>query len=123
MKNYGLQYPFADSEKGDYLKLTTTQKERIKSNVTFLLFTKKGTVRNKPEFGCDLTRFLFEPNDEHTQNNIQNEVINTVKNNFKDLTVENVEIINSGNNMVGLSFFLVFNDIYLKDKEKINILF
>lgn len=123
MKNLGISYPFSDSPIGEYLKMTLTEKERIKSNLYFLFFTKKGTVRNKPEFGCDFSKYLFQPYDNFTVNDIKNEVVSTIKANFKNLSVENIEVISEGMNMVGISFILIYNDIYLKEEEKINIVF
>ena len=39
---YGLNFPFRDSERGDYLELTQFQQQEIKADLIHLLLTRKG---------------------------------------------------------------------------------
>lgn len=41
-------------------------KDSINNAIKNILLTKKGTVPGKPQFGCDLEQFLFEPLDHLT---------------------------------------------------------
>jgi len=48
---YGIDYPFRDSSKGDFLKMTETPEREVRSNLIHLLLTKRGTRYYLPDFG------------------------------------------------------------------------
>ena len=60
---YGLDFPFADSTQGDYLALTETQYQQIRSDLLHLILTRKGSRYFLPTFGTRLYEYLFEPYD------------------------------------------------------------
>jgi len=60
---YGINFPFRDSRRGDYLELTQLESQQVKSDLIHLLLTRKGSRYYLPEFGTRLYEFLFEPFD------------------------------------------------------------
>ena len=50
-KTYGVNFPFRDSMKGNYLSLSQTADEEIRSSLIHLLLTRKGTRYYLPDFG------------------------------------------------------------------------
>ncbi len=65
--NYiNIQYPFKDSKKGFLLELTETDQTAVKSDLMHLLLTNKGERFYLPNFGTNLLKFIFEPNDSLT---------------------------------------------------------
>ena len=60
---YGINFPFRDSRRGDYLQLTEFEAQQIKGDLVHLLLTRKGTRYYLPDFGTRLYEFLFEPFD------------------------------------------------------------
>ena len=60
---YGINFPFRDSVKGDYLQLTELEAQEIKADLIHLLLTRKGSRYYLPTFGTRLYEFLFEPFD------------------------------------------------------------
>jgi phage baseplate assembly protein W len=60
---YGINFPFRDSRKGDYLALTEFEAQEIKADLLHLILTRKGSRYFLPEFGTRLYEFIFEPFD------------------------------------------------------------
>ena len=71
MSNINIEFPFRISEKGDFVRLTQTDKQAIKSNIFHLLTTQKGSRYMKPEFGTNLLKYIFEQNDGITQEDVR----------------------------------------------------
>ena len=53
--------------------------QAIKADLLHLLLTRKGQRLYKPDFGTDLMKFIFEPEDGMTLTGIKEEIGNTVK--------------------------------------------
>lgn len=97
--NYlGINYPFQDSPKGFFLDLTVTDSQQIKSDLMHLILTRKGTRYYNPEFGTNLLKFIFEPNDGLTQSQISDEIKSVVKKYLPKLQINNVIITPSETN-------------------------
>ena len=74
-----IRYPFQNSDKGFFLALNDINSDAIKSDLMHLILTRKGQRLYNPEFGTDLLRFIFEPQDVITLNMIKEEITNVVK--------------------------------------------
>jgi phage baseplate assembly protein W len=57
-----------------------------------LLLTRKGERFYNPEFGTDLMRFIFEPNDSLTYSDIKLDIQTTVKKYIPSLNVDNITV-------------------------------
>lgn len=93
-----IQYPFKNSEKGHFVMLTETDKDAIKSDLMHLILTAKGERFYKPDFGTNLLRFIFEPNDGYTEVGIVEEISTTVSKYLPNLKVTSVTIETDPNN-------------------------
>ena len=108
---YGLNFPFRDSERGDYLELTQFQqqvefcfrvrifllsknfdRQEIKADLIHLLLTRKGSRYYLPTFGTRLYEFLFEPFDGLTFNAIESDIRDAVENFMPNLLINNLTI-------------------------------
>lgn len=100
-----IKFPFEDSTRGFFVELNQTTKEAVKSDLLHLLFTDKGSRYYLPTFGTNLKRYIFEPNDDSTHQDIISEIqleVNTfipgLKINSINVTIdpndENVAIVN-----------------------------
>ena len=78
-KYININYPFKDSKKGFFLDLTEDDNQAIKADLLHLILTRRGQRLYNPEFGTDLLRFIFEPNDSLTQEGIKDEIRTVVK--------------------------------------------
>jgi phage baseplate assembly protein W len=110
---YGLNFPFRDSRRGDYLQLTEFEAQEVKADLIHLLLTRKGTRYYLPDFGTRLYEFLFEPFDGLTFDAIESDIREAVGTYMPNLLLNNISItpadpmeeidIAEGQNIVGSS--------------------
>lgn len=89
---FGIGFPFTDSSRGDYVKLTTSASEQIKSDLVHLLLTRKGTRYFMPDFGTNLYQYLFENIDEVVIGKIENEIIDSCATYLPSVKINKVTI-------------------------------
>lgn len=92
-KFININYPFKSSVEGFFLDMTTNSLDAVKADLQYLLLTEKGERFYLPDFGTNLKKFLFDPNDEKNAADIQNELNVTVNKYLPGLTISNVEIL------------------------------
>lgn len=91
---YGIKYPFSEeSERLTFLDLNETKGEGIQSKVLHIIFTPKGQRLRKPEFGTNLMKFLFEPNDGGTWDRIKEEIRQQISLYLPEVTFNDIAII------------------------------
>jgi phage baseplate assembly protein W len=79
MRGININFPLNDDkEKNTFFQLTETTKNALAANLTLLLLTQKGERYYMPDYGTNLRRFLFEQNDQITQNDIEKDIKQTV---------------------------------------------
>lgn len=108
---YGINFPFRDSLRGDYLQLTELESDEIKADLIHLLLTRKGSRYYLPEFGTRLYEFIFEPFDTLTFSAIESDIRDAIENFMPNLLVNSLSItpadpqeeadIATGQNIVG----------------------
>jgi len=91
-KYININYPFKDSPQGFFLDLTSTDSKAIKSDLMHLLLTRKGERLYNPEFGTDLLKFIFEPNDDKTLSDIKLDIQTTVKKFIPNLDIDDLTV-------------------------------
>lgn len=89
-KTINIDFPFRNSSNGFFLKLNETDAEAIKADLIHLVLTSKGERLYLPDFGTNLRRFIFEPNDNLTLSDIKFEISETVKKYLPNLRVNEV---------------------------------
>ena len=82
-----INYPFKDSGKGFFLDLNSDPNAAIKADLMHLILTRKGQRLYNPEFGTDLLKFIFEPEDGLTLGGIKDEVNTAVKKYLPNLKI------------------------------------
>lgn len=89
---YGIGFPFNLSLKGNYLKLTETPNEEIRTNLVHLLLTRKGSRYFLPDFGTRLYEYIFEPMDSPTFTNIEGDIREACEKYLPNLKINNISI-------------------------------
>ena len=87
-----INYPFKDSPKGFFLDLTQTDNKAVKADLLHLILTRRGQRLYNPDFGTDLLRFIFEPNDSLTEEGIKEEIRTVVKRFLPNLKLNEILI-------------------------------
>ena len=90
-----IDYPFKDSPQGFFLNLNSDDQKAIKADLMHLLLTKRGERLYNPNFGTDLLKFIFEPNDSLTLDNLRTDITNTVKKYIPNLVITNLSVVQS----------------------------
>jgi phage baseplate assembly protein W len=92
---YGIDYPFRDSLKGDYLNLTNTPEKEIRADLIHLILTRKGSRYYLPDFGTRLYEFIFEQNDMVSYTQIEEEIREGVKKFIPNLDINTIDIMSA----------------------------
>lgn len=98
MKYLNIRYPFQNSDNGFFIKLNKIESDAIKSDLTHLILTQRGERLYNPEFGTNLLKFIFEPQDGYTFSQIEDEISTAVSRYLPKLTINKVNIEESPDN-------------------------
>jgi len=91
---YGIKYPFiSDSVENYFIDLNASIKDKIKSLLIHVIFTPKGQRVRDPEFGTNLVKFLYNPNDSQTWGGIKEEVSNVVSRYVRGINVNEITVL------------------------------
>jgi phage baseplate assembly protein W len=74
------------------LDLNQDDNSAIKADLLHLLLTRKGQRLYNPDFGTDLLRYIFEPEDNLTLNDIKTEISTSVKKYIPNLNIDNLTV-------------------------------
>jgi len=96
-KYININFPFQDSGKGFFLDLNNSDSAAIKADLMHLILTRKGERLYLPDFGTNLLKYIFQPNDSATQSEIKEEISQTVKKYLPNLQVDKVNVEESEN--------------------------
>ena len=94
-KFINIVYPFKNSSKGFFLELSTTVSQAIKSDLMHLILTRKGQRLYNPDFGTNILKFIFEPNDDLTFTQIKQEITDVVKRYLPNLQINEISVTES----------------------------
>ena len=89
---YGINFPFNDSLKGDYLSLSQNPDQEIRSNLIHLILTRKGSRYYLPDFGTRLYEYIFEPLDGPTFSDIESEIQDSIRTYMPNLQITNISV-------------------------------
>jgi phage baseplate assembly protein W len=89
-----IDFPFRDSDNGFYFKMNKTDKDAIRSDLLHLLLTNKGERLYLPDFGSDLKKYIFEPNDSITHAQIRDNLNDTIKLYIPNLLINDISFRN-----------------------------
>ena len=72
---FGIKYPFQNESTDNYfIDLNESYEDKMKSEILHIIFTPKGQRYRMPDFGTDIIKYLFEPNDSNTWTTLKSEI-------------------------------------------------
>lgn len=93
MRSINIKFPLEDDKvKNGLFKMNNTTKSALTSNLLLLLLTEKGERYYMPNYGTNLKKFIFEPNDNITIGDVEEEVRNTVREFIPQLTITSIDV-------------------------------
>lgn len=92
MKSYNIAFPLKDDPTtNSFLSMTKVTKDAFSSDLLLLLLTQKGERYYDPNYGTNLIKYIFEPNDNLTSSDIEQELKTTVSTYIPNLTINNID--------------------------------
>jgi phage baseplate assembly protein W len=96
MKAINVKFPIVDDvEKNIVFKQNFTTKEALVSNLLLLLLTDEGERFYMSDYGINLKKYIFQPNDTITESEVTEEVREKVKKFIPQLTITKVEFFSA----------------------------
>ncbi len=122
-KSINIKFPFFPSKQGFFLETNKTTREAIKSDLIHLLLTKKGERLYLPQFGTNLYKFLFEPNDNITESSIKTEIENAIATYMPNLTLINFFTESDSDKTITVNIDYLISDGALQITDSAQIIF
>lgn len=89
-----MKFPFTLNNGGGLcFDLNENPKDKVASQIAHVILTPKGTRIRMPEFGTNLIKWIFEPNDQETWDSVVEEVMNAVSRYVSATTLKNIEVV------------------------------
>lgn len=97
-QKYGIKYPFtSNNDENIFLDVNETETDCVKSKVLHVIFTPKGQKIRDPEFGTDLIKYIFSPNDSYTISEIKSEIDSSIKKYVPEVEFKNFNVYKDEN--------------------------
>ncbi|MFA5207123.1 MAG: GPW/gp25 family protein [Candidatus Paceibacterota bacterium] len=91
MASYNITYPIRDDvSTNSYFLMSKVTKDAFSSDLLLLLLTQKGERYYEPDYGTDLLKYIFEPNDNLDANDVEQEIKRIVSAYIPALTINKV---------------------------------
>ncbi len=132
MKSINIKFPLEDdSEKNKLFKMTLTTKDAVVSDLTLLFKTKKGVRYYMYDYGTNLEKFIFQPDDNVTDNEIIEDLRLAVKTYMPNVQIDTVKFYNNESkgyedleeNEIRVQIFFTYTDDVFKESGKIEMTF
>lgn len=124
-KFINIDYPFKNSTNGFFLKLNDNDQRAIKADLMHLLLTRRGQRLYNPDFGTNILKYIFEPNDALTWDSVKEEVIGSVKKYLPALNVTDITVTQSELNdyaaTIRLEYTITDNVFEISDSVTVNV--
>lgn len=98
-QHFGIKYPFTTNGfQKFYVDANDTIKDKVRSQLMHIVFTPKNQRIRCPEFGTDLIKYIFEPNESITWEAVKNEVNESVKRWANNVVINNIQVVKNEEN-------------------------
>lgn len=93
---FGIKYPFTNNDfQKFFLDVNDNEKDKVRSKIMHVIFTPKGQRIREPEFGTDLIRYIFEPNDSISWPSLKNEITDSVQRYVNNVILNDIQVAKS----------------------------
>lgn len=118
-----IKFPLEDDVYNKYLKLTSTTKDAISSNLMLLMLTEKGYRYYMPDYGTYLIKYMFEPNDEITIKDVEDDLKNTIQKYLPEIKLVSLTHESNGETEQIISATYSYNNNVFTGFEQLQITF
>lgn len=119
-----IRFPIEDDTiKNRFFSLSNISKDAISSNLMLLLLTEKGERYYMPKYGTFLKKYIFEPNDNITINDIEDDIKETVSEFMPEINIVSIKHENVKDNEQIIDVVYSYNDNIFTGVEQLQIVF
>lgn len=119
MNSINIKFPIEDDKVTNGLfEMNNVTKDALTSNLVLLLLTEKGQRYYQPDYGINIRKYIFEPNDGINQSDVEQEIRDTVRKYIPQLSISSVQIFTSAdedNNLNDNQINLLIDFKYTED--------
>lgn len=91
---YGIKFPFtSNNEDGLFVDLNDNLNEKVGSEIAHVILTPKKSRIRMPNFGTDLIKYLFNPNDETSWDDVKEEIKKSVSTFVPNASITDVNVL------------------------------
>ena len=105
----GLKYPIETNPKNGYFSKATNL-ELVKSNLTSLIRTERGERFMRPDYGCNLRKFLMEPLDEVTFSLIKEEIVTSIRRYLSTVSIGKLQVFETRSGQLKVNLYCSVRD-------------
>lgn len=105
----GLNYPIPKNPKNGYFSKSTNL-ELVKSNLSSLIKTERGERFMRPDYGCNLRKFLMEPLDETTFSLIKEEIVTSIRRYLSTVSIGKLQVFETRSGQLKVNLFCSVKD-------------
>ena len=96
---YGIKFPFtAENNDRFFIDINEGVDGKLASEILHVILTPKGTRIRMPDFGTDLIRYIFSPNDDWES--VRNEIVSSVAKYVHGVTVTDINVTSEEDNNI-----------------------
>lgn len=123
---YGIKYPLSEeSETLTFFDMNDNKVDGVRSMLLHLILTPKGQRLRQPNFGTDLIKFIFEPNDDNSWASIKEEIRRQVSLYLPEVVFEDINIqhnLNEENSIyIEIDYSVKHNGVNTKNKTLVKL--
>lgn len=123
MRSINIRFPLKDdTAKNSFFALNQISKDAFSSDLLFLLLTEKNQRLYQPDYGTNLLKFIFEPNDNLTENDIEQEIKRTVSQYIPSLSINSVNFTKN-NNQINVNIKFVYTEDSFSENGELDLNF
>jgi phage baseplate assembly protein W len=90
-----IRYPFtAQDDEHYFVDLDSDSQRAMRNDILHVIFTPKGQRIRMPEFGTNLIKFIFEPNDNDNWSDIKDEIKRAVSLFVPNVILDDINVYN-----------------------------
>lgn len=93
---FNIKFPFTVNDyQNFFVDVNMSEKDKMRSKIMHVIFTPKGQRIRQPEFGTDLIKYIFSPNDEETWEGVKNEIVSSVQRWVPECVINDIRVVQS----------------------------
>lgn len=123
---YGIKYPLSEeSDRLTCFDMNESKEDGIRSMLLHIILTPKGQRLRKPNFGTNLIKYIFEPNDGLTWGNLKEEIRKQILLYLPEVNFDDIKVIKNTENeheiYIEVDYSFVDNGLTKKNKALVKL--